>query len=56
MDLYRELYFRMVRASEKALRELERQNYGAAQDVLIAAQQEAEELFINQEDTPEAEP
>ena len=47
MDLYKELYFQMVRASEKALWELERQNLGAARSILIAAQQEAEEQYLN---------
>lgn len=37
MDLYKELYFQMVRASEKALRELEQQNFGAARSILISA-------------------
>ena len=48
MELYKELYFQMVRASEKALREMERQNFGAAKSVLIAAQREAEERFLNE--------
>lgn len=47
MNLYKDLYFSMVRASEKALRELEQQNFGNAQRILIAAQQEAEEAYLN---------
>ena len=56
MDLYRDLYFYMLRASEKALRELERQNYGTAQEILISAQQAAEERFLNQDNSQAAEP
>ena len=50
MELYRELYFQMMRASEKALRELEQQNYGTARRILISAQQEAEERYLNRND------
>ncbi len=53
MELYRTLYFHMVRASEKAIRELERQNMEAARNILISAQQEAEELYLNQPDMAE---
>ena len=48
MDLYRNLYFHMVRASEKAIRELDQQNLGTARTILISAQQEAEELYLDQ--------
>lgn len=50
MDLYRNLYYQMVRASERALRELEQQNFGNARNILIAAQQEAEEQYLRQTD------
>ena len=50
MDLYRNLYYQMVRASERALRELEQQNFGNARNILIAAQQEAEEKYLSQTD------
>lgn len=40
----------MVRASEKALRELEQQNFGAAGSILIAAQREAEERYLRETD------
>lgn len=53
MDLYKELYFQMVRASEKALRALEQQNLGAARSILIAVQREAEEQYLNQNDSQE---
>ena len=48
MDLYKELYFQMVRASEKALRELEQQNFGVARSILISAQQATEEGYLNE--------
>lgn len=44
---YAQLYARMVDASEKAITEIERQNYGAARDILIAAEQQCEELYIS---------
>ena len=50
MDLYKELYFQMVRASEKALRELEQQNFGAARSILVTAQREAEERYLHETD------
>lgn len=53
MDLYRNLYYQMVRASERALRELEQQDFGNARNILIAAQQEAEEQYLHQTDKPE---
>ena len=48
MNVYQTLYFQMASASEKALRELERQNFGRARDILISSQQEAEELYLRQ--------
>ena len=56
MDFYKDLYFQMVRASEQALRALERQDFGTARSILISAQQEAEECYISQENPTEAEP
>lgn len=50
MDLYKNLYFDMVRASEKALRELDQQDFGNARNILIAAQQKAEDQFLCQTD------
>ena len=47
---YRNLYYQMVRASERALRELEQQNFGNARNILISAQQEAEEQYLRQTD------
>ena len=44
---YAQLYARMVDASEKAITEIERQNYGAARDILIAAERQCEELYVS---------
>ena len=44
---YIQLYARMVDASEKAITEIEKQNYGAAREILIAAEQQCEELYVS---------
>lgn len=49
MENYQKLYARMVDASERAISEIERQNFGAAKEILIAAEQECEELYISEE-------
>ena len=44
---YQPLYALMVDASEKAIEEIEKQNYGAAKEILIAAEQKCEEIYIS---------
>ena len=44
---YVALYHLMVDASERAIEAIERQNCGTAKDILIRAQQDAEELYIS---------
>ena len=44
---YEALYHLMVDASERAIEAIERQNCAAAKDILIRAQQDAEELYIS---------
>ena len=44
---YEALYHLMVDASERAIEALERQNCCAEKDILIRAQQDAEELYIS---------
>ena len=44
---YAQLYARMVDASERAITEIEKQNYGAAREILIAAEQQCEELYVS---------
>ena len=41
------LYSLMVDAAERAVTEIEKQNYGAAKDILIAAERECEERYIS---------
>lgn len=50
---YEHLYYGMVQASEKAITAIEAQNYGTARELLIAAEQDAEEEYLRQTDTPE---
>lgn len=48
MDLYRQLYFFMFRASESAIRHLENGDPKAALQVLVLAQQEAEAYYLSE--------
>ncbi len=43
---YQPLYHIMVQASERAIEQIDRHNYGMARDILIRAEQEAETLYI----------
>ena len=45
---YAQLYARMVDASERAIAEIEKQNYGTARDILIAAERQCEELYVSE--------
>ena len=47
---YKPLYLLLFNATTEALEQLDAQNYGDARDILIAAQQKAEEIYINSED------
>ena len=47
MTDYKKLYVLLVDASEKAITESEQQNYGAAKETLIAAEQACEEICIS---------
>ena len=47
MTDYKELYILMVDASEKAIEAIEKQNFGAAKEILIAAEQECEEIYVS---------
>ena len=44
---YKRLYHIMVDASEKAIEAIDNRNYGMAKDLLIQAEQKAEELYID---------
>ena len=56
MDCYSQGYFRLFRGITDALATLKEQNYGEARALLISAQQEAEELFLESEDYGEEVP
>ena len=47
MENYQKMYARMVDAAEKAIEEIEQQNFGRAKSLLICAEQECEEWYIN---------
>ena len=49
MEIYKKMYHLMVDASEKAIEAMERQNYGEAKEILINAEQAAEELYVENE-------
>ena len=50
MPDYKKLYFKLFAAMADAVEELDQQNYGAARQRLIAAQQEAEEEYLEETD------
>ena len=49
MTDYQKMYLPLFNAITDALAQIEKQNYGDAKDVLISAQQKAEELYITPE-------
>ena len=49
MEEYKKMYLLLFSAITDALEQMEKQNYGTAKDVLIAAQQQAEEIYITAE-------
>ena len=46
---YKKLYHLLFNAITDALEKIEGQNYGDAKDLLIAAQQKAEDIYITAE-------
>lgn len=44
---YKKLYYQLFSACADATQQLEEQNYGKAREILIAAQQAAEEAFLS---------
>ena len=44
---YAELYYLMVGAAEDAISAIDAQNYGTAKQILIRAEREAEERYID---------
>lgn len=47
---YKQLYTLLFNVSTDALEQIAEQNYGKARDILITAQRDAEEIYINAED------
>lgn len=48
--MYRKMYTRLFNAVTDALEEMERQNFGAAHQLLVEAQQDCEEIYLDGED------
>ena len=46
MENYQKMYSTLFNAITDALAQIENQNYGDAKDILISAQQKAEEIYI----------
>ena len=49
MPDYEKMYHLLFNAITDALEQIEQQNFGSAKDILIAAQQQAEEIYITAE-------
>lgn len=49
MDVYQKGYYTLFNSITDAVNALEAQNYGQAKALLVAAQQESEELYIRAE-------
>lgn len=49
MEVYQKMYTMLFNAVTDALEKIEAQNYGDAKDLLIAAQQQAEDIYITAE-------
>lgn len=49
MANYEKMYSTLFNAITDALEQIEQQNLGSAKDLLIAAQQQAEEIYITAE-------
>lgn len=47
---YKPLYHLLLNASEDAIKAIEEQNFGKAKEILICAEQAAEEAYLQQED------
>ena len=47
MPDFKALYFSLFAAMIDAVEQIEVANYGAAKDILITAQQKAEDIYIN---------
>ena len=50
-ELYQTLYFHLFNQITDALQAIDAQNYGTAKDILIRAQQDAEEQYLSAPET-----
>ena len=50
MEIYKKMYFHLFNAVTDALAQMERQNFGAAAELLVQAQQACEEIYLDAED------
>ena len=48
--MYGKMYYRLFHAVTDALQEMEKRNYGTAQQLLVAAQQDCEEIYPDAEE------
>ena len=48
--MYRKMYTQMFNAATDALEMIEQQNFGRAREILIAAQQVCEEIYMEEEE------
>ena len=51
--MYKKMYFHLFNAVTDALAQMERQNFGAAAELLVQAQQTCEEIYLDAEDEGE---
>ena len=56
MEEYKKMYLLLFNAITDALEQMEQQNYGTAKDLLITAQQKAEEIYITAESSKSSSP
>ncbi len=48
--MYRKMYYTLFNAVTDALNAMEQQNYGQARALLVAAQQQSEEIFMDSDE------
>ena len=51
--MYRKMYYTLFNAVTDALNAMEQQNYGQARALLVAAQQQSEEIFMDSDEDEE---
>ena len=51
--MYQKMYIRLFNAVTDALEEMQQQNFGAARALLVQAQQDCEEIYLDAEDEDE---